>query len=244
MKNIKTIFSILLLLPLLTGCVPIPFNEIVIPDEYYERESTIESIYPATKEDVIRQLGEPDWIKKRGSSTIFIYQSVAIEYGIGLLVVAFIPYRASDDFCLFLKFDEANILDEYLSKRAERLFFHDCLDEFYRTKFDSEYVTPYVGTLDQEIGIYCPNADLGHADAQKHIGDLYYFGSFHLLKKDLIRAYVWYSLAANSGDKGAAEQVDILTRELSPGQLSKAQSLLEEWEPGRCEKELMEANSE
>ena len=80
-------------------------------------------------------------------------------------------------------------------------------------------------------------------DAQKHIGDLYNFGYF-CLEKDLIRAYVWYSLAKNSGSKGATEQLDYLINDLSPQQLSKAQTQLEEWEPGQCEKNLMEVISE
>jgi len=222
----------LLLLPLLTGCVAVPLNEIVIPDEYYERESTIEEIYPATQEDVIRQLGEPDWIEKRRSSTYFIYQSVAYEYGVGL----FVFYLASDEYCLFLKFDEANHLVDHISRRAARRIFHDCINEFYRTRFG----TKYMGMLDQEIDMHCPNADLGHSDAQKRIGDLYYFGSFYI-KKDLIHAYVWYTLAANGGDNRAAEQVDKLTSELSLGQLSKAQIQLDEWEPGQCERDLMKA---
>jgi TPR repeat protein len=46
---------------------------------------------------------------------------------------------------------------------------------------------------------YCLNADLGHADAQKHIGDLYYHGLYGL-NKDLTQAYVWYSLATNNGN--------------------------------------------
>ena len=91
-----------------------------------------------------------------------------------------------------------------------------------------------------EAATYCPNADLGHADAQKHIGDLYYFSYYNFFEKNLVSAYVWYSLAANNGHKGAAEQVDILTRELSPEQLSKALIKLEEWEPGQCERDLKE----
>jgi len=94
--------------------------------------------------------------------------------------------------------------------------------------------------LKKDIGAYCPNADLGHADAQKHIGDLYYFG-IDELNIDLIRAYVWYSLAAKSGNKEASELLDYLVKELSPQQLSKAQIKLDEWEPGQCERDLMEA---
>jgi len=94
--------------------------------------------------------------------------------------------------------------------------------------------------LNKEIGSYCPNADQGHADAQKHIGDLYYFGTDEI-NIDLIRAHVWYSLAAKSGNKEASELLDHLVKELSPQQLSKAQIQLDEWKPGQCQRDLMEA---
>ena len=70
-------------------------------------------------------------------------------------------------------------------------------------------------SLKKEIGIYCPNADLGHADAQKHIGDLYYLGTYEV-EKDIIRAYVWYSLAAQNGEAAAKETVELITANLNP----------------------------
>jgi TPR repeat protein len=82
--------------------------------------------------------------------------------------------------------------------------------------------------------------DLGHAYAQRRIGELYYQGLYGL-HKDLTQAYVWYTLAANGGDDGAAEQVDLLIEELSAQQLSDARIKLEEWEPGQCERDLKEA---
>jgi len=54
-------------------------------------------------------------------------------------------------------------------------------------------------------------------------------------------SYVWYTLAANCGDNGAAKQVDMLKNELSTKQLNEAQTQLEKWEPGQCERDLMKA---
>ena len=131
MKNIKTIFSIFLLLSLLTGCIgSVPFNETEAPNEYYEREVTIESSYGATQEDIIKELGEPEWIEKRDVFTYFIYQSVVYEYGVSFAVLPF-PYRSSDEYCLFVKFDEASHLVEHRAIRTEPRPFHDCMDEFY-----------------------------------------------------------------------------------------------------------------
>jgi hypothetical protein len=87
-------------------------------------------------------------------------------------------------------------------------------------------------------GAYCPNADLGHADAQIHIGDIYYQGIYGR-KYDPVRAWVWYSLAAQGGDAQAMEQLSRVTAELTPEQLAEARQQLAEWQPGQCEKDLV-----
>lgn len=97
--------------------------------------------------------------------------------------------------------------------------------------------------LSKEIGAYCPNADLGHADAQTHVGDLYYLGSYDL-EKNLIQAFVWYSLAETNGNLYASGQLNQLRKKLSTQQLSEAHAQLEEWKPGQCERYLMEAITE
>ena len=96
--------------------------------------------------------------------------------------------------------------------------------------------------LDKEIGTYCPNADLGHSDAQKHIGDLYFFGALGL-NRDYIQAYVWYSLAANNGDKRAAPRLFDTVNLLTPEQLVEAKHRLESWVPGECAINLRESIS-
>jgi len=95
--------------------------------------------------------------------------------------------------------------------------------------------------LRKEIGIYCPNADLGHADAQAHIGDLYYSS---ILERNLIQAFVWYSLAANNGYSHAVKRLENVIIELSQVQLLEAERRLKQWEPGQCRRDLMNAISE
>lgn len=91
--------------------------------------------------------------------------------------------------------------------------------------------------LQKDIGAYCPNADLGHADAQKHIADIYYFGTYNI-DRDLVRAYVWYTLAVNGGNENAEKTLSLVISELTPEQLKEAQNLLKEWAPGQCEDDL------
>jgi hypothetical protein len=90
----------------------------------------------------------------------------------------------------------------------------------------------------KEIGTYCPNADLGHADAQYKIGSLYHHG-YGDMKSDPIRAYVWYGLAEMGGYVKAQDALKQLSSELTPEQLSKARSQLEMWQPGQCKQELL-----
>ena len=92
----------------------------------------------------------------------------------------------------------------------------------------------------KEVGSYCPNADLGHADAQKRIGDLLYHGKYGL-NRNLVRAHVWYTLAVNNGNGDAAEMRKQVASYLSPEEIQEANRLLEEWKPGQCKGDLMNA---
>jgi uncharacterized protein YceK len=88
-----------------------------------------------------------------------------------------------------------------------------------------------------EARTYCPNADRGNANAQMYIGDMHYLGAYKL-KRDPVRAWVWYSLAAQKGDALATEQLSKVTAELTPEQLEEAKRQLEAWQPGQCMQEL------
>ncbi len=96
--------------------------------------------------------------------------------------------------------------------------------------------TPGVGAY-KEAGIYCPNADLGHADAQLRIAVIYDYGGYGK-KVDPVRAWVWYSLASQNGDDVATRQVSRLTDELTSEQIEEAKRELAAWKPGQCMQEL------
>jgi TPR repeat protein len=114
------------------------------------------------------------------------------------------------------------------------------IDFFLNDASDDGLYSESYWQLKKEVGAYCPNADLGHADAQKHIADIYYFGTYHI-NRDLIRAYVWYTLSASGGDKEAEKLLSQVILELTPDQINEAQSLFKEWVPGLCERDLMKA---
>jgi len=93
---------------------------------------------------------------------------------------------------------------------------------------------------------FCSQADSGIADAQRRIGDLFYCSSTNnartgtLANMDLIKSYVWYSLAANSHNSMAKGRLLITQKELPNDQLIEAQQCLDTWKPkqGQCMKDL------
>lgn len=60
------------------------------------------------------------------------------------------------------------------------------------------------------------DAEAGNAAAQYHLGILYEFG-FNLADHD-IQAMVWYTLAADHGNKQAIKRRDLLSARLTPAQ--------------------------
>ena len=96
--------------------------------------------------------------------------------------------------------------------------------------------------LNKDIGAYCPNAELGHADAQVYIGDLYYLGAYGI-EKDVIQAYVWYSLAAENEGSYAADRVRELEEDMPQESLVEAKRRFDQWLPGTCRQDLLEASS-
>jgi hypothetical protein len=52
----------------------------------------------------------------------------------------------------------------------------------------------------------------------------------HNIPQDLVRAHMWFSLAAAQGDKSAINQ-DTVARRMTPAQIAEAQKLAREWKP-------------
>ena len=47
--------------------------------------------------------------------------------------------------------------------------------------------------------------------------------------KDDVAAYMWFNLAAASGNKGAATQMQVMEKIMTPEKISEAQKLSREW---------------
>lgn len=87
----------------------------------------------------------------------------------------------------------------------------------------------------------CPKADLGNSDAQKQLGDIYYYGLQPQLRPDLIQAYVWYGLATKTGNIEAALELPKVVNGMLSEQLEKAEQMLIDWMPGQCANDFRNA---
>jgi len=90
----------------------------------------------------------------------------------------------------------------------------------------------------------CRSADTGYSEAQYRVGLLYENGA-EGVPKDLVRAYMWYRLAAGTdalSDVRAAQEARRIRQELSAEQAAQAEILIREWKPGQCERKLALVN--
>jgi peptidoglycan hydrolase-like protein with peptidoglycan-binding domain len=74
-----------------------------------------------------------------------------------------------------------------------------------------------------------PLADRGDPRAQRLIGLMYRDGLG--VRKDLIRAYMWFDLAARRNQYGAAQLRDELARQMLPWQVDEARKMAAGWSP-------------
>ena len=70
-------------------------------------------------------------------------------------------------------------------------------------------------------------AEQGHAQAQFNLGTMYDNGSG--VPMDEVIAYMWLSLSVSLGIQEAAKTRDVLTRRMTPEQLTRAQKLVRDW---------------
>ncbi|MFL2770056.1 MAG: hypothetical protein ACJZ9F_03510 [Rhodospirillaceae bacterium] len=71
-----------------------------------------------------------------------------------------------------------------------------------------------------------PVGEERHALAQNKLGEMYYTGEGAM--QDNIYAHMWWSIAASNGNEEAKEEVDSLSKYMTPSQLEKATDLARE----------------
>jgi len=87
-----------------------------------------------------------------------------------------------------------------------------------------------------------PLADRGDGRAQRLVGLMYRDGLG--VRLDLIRAYMWFDLAAQRNQQGAAALRDDLARRMQPGQIEEARRMVAAWGPPRTYAESSSIDSQ
>ena len=86
------------------------------------------------------------------------------------------------------------------------------------------------GKFSDALKLLSPLADSGEADAQYTLALMYSKGEG--VTKDPVRAYMYYDLLAQGGDKDAASDRDALGSKMTPEQLAEAKKLGADKKPG------------
>ncbi|BAW80556.1 Sel1 domain-containing protein repeat-containing protein [Candidatus Nitrosoglobus terrae] len=81
----------------------------------------------------------------------------------------------------------------------------------------------------EAIKWYLKAANQGILKAQNRLGEIYSEGDG--IAKNYVQAYLWFNLAAERGDKGAAHTRDILAENMDKSQVAEAIRLTHEWHP-------------
>ena len=86
---------------------------------------------------------------------------------------------------------------------------------------------------DQRAAIqwYTRAAENGHAGAQFNLGAVYALGKG--TAKDYIRAHKWWSIARSQGFRGGDKAVRTLEKNMTRGQIARAQRMASEWKRSR-----------
>ena len=80
----------------------------------------------------------------------------------------------------------------------------------------------------KSVDWYRMAAEQGYVKAQFNLALMYEGGKW--VKQDYVLAHMWYNLAASNGDKSGTNNRDIVAKEMTPSQISKAQDMARECE--------------
>ena len=73
---------------------------------------------------------------------------------------------------------------------------------------------------------YTLSAEQGYAEAQFNLGLMYVLGEGVI--EDMVYAHMWFNISASSGSEKGKGLKDLLTEEMTPSQIEKAQRLARE----------------
>lgn len=99
----------------------------------------------------------------------------------------------------------------------------------YWSEFEAAIAAYTEGEHAEAIKHFRPLAEHGDHRAQYWLGMIYFEGRG--VPKDDMRAYLWLTLAANQGNRGARAGREGVARRLGDAQISEAEALAAAWRP-------------
>ena len=85
----------------------------------------------------------------------------------------------------------------------------------------------------------CAAAHQGSAEARFALGSHYRWGRTPV-SQDFVSAYLWHKLGIAAGSKRAPKALELLKREMSAGQITEAERLVDQWTPDPSECGVMD----
>lgn len=84
--------------------------------------------------------------------------------------------------------------------------------------------------------LLCETADSGHPEAQLEVG--HWLRNSSAIRRNIKRAYVWYNLPTRHGHNWNEWELRQIKAEMTSQQLSEAEQMLADWQPGQCIEDL------
>jgi TPR repeat protein len=82
---------------------------------------------------------------------------------------------------------------------------------------------------DEALHWFQAAAEQGNAEAQSFLGAMYFLGQG--VPQDYIQASTWTSLAASTANELGIENIELITKVMTPEEIAAAQRLASEWKP-------------
>ena len=206
-----------------------------------------------TRNDVVAVLGEPIETIKSEDGHVDVYEYDGHCAGLAFVMGVPIPFYRGTDRILSVEYgsdssfltaqvwpeDETpEVVIAYYKRRAERRVKRADLEKRARAG-DPKAMYEHAHALNdakKSWKLFCLAAHQGVSLAQHHLGN-YYRRGYYPISRDVIRAYLWYSLAGANMDFFKIEG-------MTPDQIAEATRLLAEWRPNsaECDVEAVSGN--
>ena len=191
---------------------------------------------------MIAELGEPETVEESTDSTIFIYRGEATN----VITYVFIPMQyGTFDWWVRIVFDEDGLVQSIQTQRWFRR--GEGRDPGVRYKGHVELLPG--GPHDREMALreqwhsLCRRSVEGDGAASSALASHFRHG-WQPAEKDLIKAYLWYTFAANRGYSSAADYRNDLESEMGSAEILEAKQLVKEWEPDPADCQLRAAQAD